>query len=175
LNLRRKKIPGIFSKSGIEFTREKMAKASPVRLVVIVVEGNFFSIFKLWSCFSKKIFSLTGSNFHQLDKNTSLLLRGRLEGTTIDSDPIPLSTMKGLRLEIGEELVWKMSLRNFQRCGGLNHKISPFSKVFLHRIKSSKALKLDCFNFKQGCTQGNSVGYIIVNLKSVTDSTQVKK
>jgi hypothetical protein len=98
-----------------------------------------------------KKFSPTGSNFHQLDKNTSLLLRGRLEGTTIDSDPIPLSTMKGLRLEIGEELVWKMSLRNFQRCGSLKHKSSPFSKaVFSPQNQIFQSFKVGLLQFQAG-------------------------
>jgi len=56
-----------------------------------------------------------GSNFQQLDKNSWLLFRGSVEGVSLATDKVPLSSMNGTRLEIGEELVWKMSYRNYQR------------------------------------------------------------
>ncbi|XP_065352054.1 ninein-like protein isoform X1 [Cloeon dipterum] len=96
---------------------------------------------------------IEGTNFHLLEPNSSLVLQGKLDGVGLKTEPVALSSANGLRLEIGEELIWKISQRNFQR------------------IKASKALKLECFNVGPGSSI-KSVGYIIINLKSVSEHAQ---
>ncbi|XP_059479087.1 RNA-binding protein 25-like [Neocloeon triangulifer] len=96
---------------------------------------------------------IEGTNFHLLDHKSFLVVQGKLDGVSLKTDPVPLSSNNGPRLEIGEELVWKMSLRNFKR------------------IRPSKALILDCFSVTSG-GDSKSIGYIVINLKSVTDSSQ---